>query len=220
VKSFLKRTLLPGGWKMRRLRGGIARHQLMTLDLQTQLQRFLGLDEKELAGIVSKFCSSCRTLIDVGANDGYYTLAFLASPADQVIACEPGPANTELLANAAANGHQLSTRFHLERRLVGCTAGEASLAEIFDGCPTPIFVKVDVDGGEVEVLQSAQSHPALRQTSFVVETHSAELEQNCLEWFSIHGFSTEIINAAWWRLLIPEKRPPAHNRWIAANPLA
>src|SRR5207253_10222262 len=108
-----------------------------------------GLDERELAGIVSQLTSSCRTLVDIGANDGYYTMAFLASSADRVIACEPGPASVELLANAHANGHQISKRFLLERRLIGTRGTEAKLSEILDGYPPPIFVKVDVDGGEL-----------------------------------------------------------------------
>ena len=203
---------------LRRLRGGVSRDQLMTINLRTQLQRYLGLDERELAGIVSQLISSCRTLVDVGANDGYYTMAFLASSADRVIACEPGPASRELLGNATANGHQISERFLLERRLIGNNANEAKLSEILDDHPRPIFVKVDVDGGELEVLESARNHPALNQISWVVETHSVELERACLDWFSNHRFHTEIVDAAWWRRLIPEQRPLVQNRWLVAQP--
>src|SRR5207248_11790999 len=140
VKNLIKRGLVPRGRKMRRLHGGIAHNQMMAIDLQSQMQRYFGLDERELAGIVSQLTSSCRTLVDIGANDGYYTMAFLASSADRVIACEPGPASMELLANAAANGHQISERFLLERRLVGNKAKEAKLSEILDDHPPPIFI--------------------------------------------------------------------------------
>lgn len=219
MKSLIKRALVPRGRKLRRLRGGIARNQLMAIDLQSQLQRYLGLDERELAGIVSKLSSSCRTLIDIGANDGYYTVAFVASPAERIVACEPGPASRELLANAAANGHQISDRFRLEQRLVGNAAGEVRLSEILGDNPPPFFVKVDVDGAEVGVLQSAQDYPALNQISWVVETHSVELEETCIDWFSSRGFRTQIIDVAWWRRFIPEKRPLAQNRWLIARPL-
>jgi hypothetical protein len=218
VKSLIKRTLVPSGLKLRRLHGGIAQNQMMAIDLQSQMQRYLGLDERELAGIVSQLISSCRTLVDVGANDGYYTMAFLASSADRVITCEPGPASIELLANAAANGHQISKRFLLERRLIGNNANEAKLSEILADYPRPIFVKVDVDGGELGVLESAQNYPALNQISWVVETHSVELEQACIDWFSNHRFQTEIVDAAWWRRFIPEQRPLVQNRWLVAQP--
>lgn len=219
MKSLIKDSLLPRGRKLRRLQGGIARDQMMAIDLQSQLQRYLGLDERELMGIVSRFVASSRTLVDVGANDGFYTLAFLASPAERILACEPGPASEQLLTNAAANGHQLSDRFQLELRLVGNQAGEVSLAELLKDQPGPAFVKVDVDGGEVGVLQSLQGYPALGQVSLVVETHSAELEQGCIDWLRTNGFRAEIVDAAWWRRLIPEQRPLEHNRWLVAQPL-
>jgi hypothetical protein len=220
VKTLIKRALLPRGKKLRRLQGGLARNQLMAIDLQSQMQRYFGLDERELAGVVAQLSSSCRTLIDVGANDGYYTLAFLASPAERVIACEPGPAGRELLANAAANGHQVSERFHFEQRLVGNGVGEARLSEILNHHPRPIFVKVDVDGGEASVLQSAESYPYPSELSWVVETHSLELERACVDWFSDRRYETEVINPSWWRRFIPEQRPLAHNRWLVATSIA
>jgi hypothetical protein len=124
-----------------------------------------------------------------------------------------------LLANAAANGHQISKRFLLERRLIGNKANEAKLSEILADHPQPIFVKVDADGGEPGVLESARNHPALNQISWVVETHSVELERACIDWFSDHGFQTEIVDAAWWRRFIPEQRPLVQNRWLIAQPL-
>lgn len=219
MNSLIKRALVPRGRKLRRLRGGIARNQLMAIDLHAQLQRYLGLDEGELARVISKLELTCRTPVDVGATDGYYTVAFLASPAERIIACEPDPAAQDLLANAAANGYQPSDRFLMERRLVGTRPGEASLAEILDGHPTPILIKVDVDGGELGVLRSVQYYRAVLQISWVVETHSVEVEQACIAWFSAHGFHTQIIDAAWWRRIIPEQRPLAHNRWLVAQPL-
>ncbi len=190
----------------------------MSIDLQTGLQRFAGLDEREIATAVRQLSSSCRTLVDVGANDGYYTIAFLNSNARRVIACEPGPANEQLLANAAANGHRLSSRFHLERRLVGEGAGDAGLEEILNDNPRPVFVKVDVDGGEFGVIRSIGNYAYLSDVSWVVETHSAELEQACINWFFAHQYQTRIIGQAWWRRFIPEQRPLLHNRWLVAVP--
>ena len=217
VKRFVKR-LLPGGRKFRRLCGGVSRGLTMAIDLRIQLQRYLGLDEREIASAVSRLSSSCRTLVDIGANDGYYTVAFLESDAVRVVACEPGPASEQLLANAEANGHQLSNRFRLEQRLVGNGAEEATLEEILDDHPRPIFVKLDVDGGELSVIQSVEHYPHLNDISWVVETHSAELEQACIDWFSAHRYQSRIIGPAWWRRLIPEQRPLEQNRWLVARP--
>jgi hypothetical protein len=217
VKRLIKR-LLPRGRKQRRILGGICRGLTMSLDLESQLQRYLGLDEREIAGDVWRLSANARTLVDVGANDGYYTMAFLNSEADRVIACEPGDAAKQLMANAAMNGHLVSDRFQVERRLIGTGADAITLAKIIEGCPRPIFFKIDVDGAEVDVLQSIETYPHLHETSWMIETHSPELEQECVEWFDSRNFRTRIISPAPWRRLIPEQRVLLHNRWLIAEP--
>lgn len=219
MKQIIKSSLLPSGRKLRRLVGGAGRGQLMWIDLQHQLQRYLGLDEREILRDVSRFMRSSRTLVDVGANDGHYTVPFLASSAEYVIACEPGAqAAADLLLNAEANGYPVTDRFHLERRLVGSAPGEVSLAELLADRPGPVFVKVDVDGGEVGVLRSAQNYADLRQTRWLVETHSIELEQGCIDWFAKRGFRARVVDPAWWRRFVPERRLLVHNRWLVAQP--
>src|SRR4051812_16183588 len=99
MKRFVKR-LLPTGRHLRKIKSGIGAGSWMWLDLHDQLQRFLGLDEREPAPYVNPFVRECPTLVDVGANDGLYTIHFLASAAEQVIACEPGEIKDRLLANA------------------------------------------------------------------------------------------------------------------------
>ncbi|HEY4285037.1 MAG TPA: FkbM family methyltransferase [Chthoniobacterales bacterium] len=190
----------------------------MKIDLQTQLQRYLGLDEREVAAAISNMADGASTLMDIGANDGYYTLAFLRSEAERVISCEPGPVSGDLLSNAAANGYAPSARFTPHCRLVGTHHGELSLAELIEGCPQPIFIKVDVEGSEVDVLRSSESGQQPRQISWVVETHSLELENECARWFLQKGYQTRVIRPAWWRWFLPEFRPAAHNRWLIAYP--
>src|SRR4051812_25243878 len=70
LKSFAKQKLLPNTRAMRRIRAGVACGINMELDLQSQFQRYLGFDERELNSTISKLLPSCRSCIDVGANDG------------------------------------------------------------------------------------------------------------------------------------------------------
>lgn len=56
----------------------------MRLNMQNQTQRFLGLDERELATYLKRGLARARSAVDVGANDGYYTLIFLQSPVARV----------------------------------------------------------------------------------------------------------------------------------------
>lgn len=216
----LKRLLLPKGHHLIRLRGGVGRGLLMSLDLSFQLQRLVGLDEREVMAEVRRLSRSCSTLIDVGANDGYYTLAFLGSQARKVVACEPGPIVSLLLANAAANGFVPGERLYIEQRMIGGMPGEVAVTELIDGLPGPIFLKVDIDGGELELLQSAALSSRLGELSWLIETHSADLETNCLQWLRGRGYKVRVVRNAWWRSLIPERRPLDLNRWLIAEPKA
>jgi len=219
MKQLVKRLVLPHGRQFRRLRGGIARGMLMEIDLAHQSQRYFGFDERELLATLRKLIQSTKSQIDIGANDGYYTMAFLRSKAERVIACEPGPVMEQLIANAKANGYEPGKRFITERRLVGLSEGGVSITELVEGLPGPVLLKVDIDGGEFELLQSAATCESLNDLRWLIETHSPELETQCVAWLQSHGYRTRIIYNARWRVLLPELRPIPHNRWLIAEPV-
>jgi hypothetical protein len=217
MKRLIKRLIFPKGRQLRRIRGGIAQGMLMELDLVNQLQRFFGLDERELLPAFRLLMPMCRSLIDIGANDGYYTIAFLRSSAERVVACEPGHIRDRLLFNASANGFQPDERFVVEDRLIG--NGEEAwirISTLVGNLPGPVLLKVDIDGGEFNLLQSAEECMRLPELRWIMETHSKELEDQCILWFLSNGYKTQIIKNAWWRSLLPEQRPLAHNRWLIA----
>ncbi len=218
MKRLLKRLLLPKGRKLWRIKGGLAKGILMHVDLQHRTQRLWGFEEIELAPALRKLIPLCKSLVDVGSNDGYYTLIFLKSGAERVIACEAGPSAEELLANAAANGWHPDARFQVVRRLIGQGDGYLPVAEVIAQLPRPILLKIDVDGDEGGVLRSVEASPHLKGLLWLVETHSRELEEECLGWFQARGYRTEIISRAWWRALLPEFRPILDNRWLLARP--
>jgi hypothetical protein len=218
MKQRIKQWFFSPGRKLRRLRGGVAKGMLMELDLSHQSQYYWGLYERELFPVLRRLIPSCKSLVDVGANDGYYTMAFLKSSAEQVVACEPGPAMRQLLVNANANGYQPNGRFSVEQRLVGHEEGMVSITDLVRDLPRPVLLKVDIDGGEADLLESAEGCECFQDLRWVIETHSKELEDQCIKWLHSHNYKTRIISKAFWRHLIPEHRPLAHNRWQVAEP--
>jgi hypothetical protein len=201
------------------MRGGLAGGMLMELDLRSQSQRYWGFDEREILGPIRELATGCRTLVDVGANDGYYTMAFLKTPVERVVACEPGPVVDRLLSNAAANGYHLNDRFTIVSKPIGLGAGCLTITELLEDLPRPIMLKVDIEGAEYDLLRSAEDCRFISETRWLIETHAAELETRCSEWLSAHGQRTRIIDNARWRVLLPERRPLAHNRWLTATPV-
>jgi len=215
--SALKKVLLPAGREWRTIKWGPAKGIRMKLDLSDQAQRYFGLDERELFRPLLSIMPECRSMVDVGANDGYYTLMFLRSQASRIVACEGGPVQ-RLQENAAANGFHPDERFVVVNREIGTGASQTPLREIIENLPGPILVKLDVEGGEWDVLQSCLPLDRPGELHCIVETHSLELEEKCRQWFTEHDFNSRIIPNSSWRWLLPEKRLITHNRWLLAVP--
>ena len=220
IISAIKNWLVPSGTKPRSIQFGAFRGLWMNLDLRNQTQAWLGLAEREVFSYLRAFSQLAKIGIDVGAADGEYTLFFMSLPnIKHVLAFDPSerfPAN--LSANLALNRFNSNVRSRLIRKYVGnhedddhCTLD--SFASDLEG---PCVVKIDVDGGEAAVLQGAQKLLDRKDVSWIIETHSVELERECEHVLSSNGFSTTVIKNAWWRVLIPEQRPTPHNRWLAA----
>lgn len=198
---------------------GLLRGLTMDTDFSHHTQRWIGIQEREIARVLRRASRDVRTAVDVGAADGMYTLWFLArSEASQVRAFEPDATCSRALSrNLELNGHAKSPRLVLRDAFVGAKVAEGwtSLDAEVGSAPGPIVVKVDIDGGEVDLLRGASTLLARRDVRWVVETHSAELETECLRIFLEAGYDARIVKNAWWRKIVPETRH-GQNRWLVA----
>ena len=82
------------------------------------------------------------------------------------------------------------------------------------------FIKIDIDGFEVDALESAASLLSEANVTLLVEVHSHELESRCIEFLKQQQYKNEVIRNSGWRCIIPELRPLPLNRWIWAKSLA
>src|ERR1700686_856377 len=105
LKHNLKEFVLPSGPARRIIRSGILAGVAMELDFAHHTQRWLGLRERELNGWFRLLSKGICTAIDVGANDGMYTLYFLEKcTARKVFAFEPSKDNLlQMRKNLALN---------------------------------------------------------------------------------------------------------------------
>jgi Methyltransferase FkbM domain len=218
--SAIKSRLVPAGTKPRFVKFGAFKGLKMNLDLQHQTQFVLGLYEREVFRHLGAFLRRAANGIDVGAAEGEYTLLFLAqSNIRRAFAFDPStrfPAALE--ANLALNGFGDDGRVSLIKKYVSHrTEPDHCTLDSFDSeLQGPCLVKIDVDGGEGSVLQGANKLLDRKDTTWIIETHSAELEIECEQVLRSKGFTTKIVKNAWWRALVPEQRPLAHNRWLVA----
>jgi predicted RNA methylase len=200
---------------------GLFRGLILDLDLQHESQIYAGLAEAETHRYVRKAAHRCRWMIDVGAGQGELALYFAAnSIAKEIFAIEPNASQLDILSrNLALNSQRGAERVAIVRKFAGVELSDNSVR--LDDLPVLRtdrgFIKIDVDGHEVKVLQGAMDLLSTAPLDVLIETHSAELERDCISLLKAKGYAPKIIRNAWWRMLIPERRSIDHNRWLWAG---
>jgi len=193
----------------------------MNLDLASESQTYVGVAERELARHFETLSHDVKTAVDVGGSVGFYTLFFLTKTSVERVFCfEPEARSCEdILANVRLNGLEGDPRLRLVNKFVGAqvSGNHATLDSIADEVVGPCLVKIDVEGAELDVLAGAGRLLARAGIRWIIETHSADLEKECLQVLKKAGLTCQIVDKAWWRAILPELRPAAHNRWLIAR---
>ncbi len=220
ILSKMKAHIVPHGRKVYSIRSGIVGGMKMNLDLKHQTQMYLGLSEREIYSAIRRFSRDAMTAVDIGSAFGEYTLFFLQkTSARHVFAFDPDEGSRQnFYDNLLLNGFENDRRLRFSTKFVGerDDGSTIKLDSLIDRIESPCVIKVDVDGGELSVLQGAASLTKTRDVRWVVETHSKALELGCLEFFRDAGYQSQIVENAWWRRIVPEQRPIEHNRWLLA----
>ena len=216
MKKLIKKLIFGSGAEHRILSGPSAGMRVK-YDIHNRASHLLGLYEREIYSYLNKSMKKADTLIDIGANDGYYGLAFVKCKGKEVILCEPGPSIADLTANLALNGFYLQKHYTVIDRLVSgeTIANKISINDIIRG-KSSVFVLMDIDGGEQDVVDNIDFSLDVNM-EWLIETHSKQLEDGIVKRFRENGYQVTIIPNSWWRLFIPEQRPLDHNRWLFAT---
>ncbi len=205
-----------------RVRSGAFRGFEMTLDPNHQTQYILGLHEREVHRWLAPLAAGARTAIDIGAASGEYTLYFLKKTAvGTVLTFDPDDVSRRQFdANLALNGLANDPRLVPSAKFVrsGESTDSVTLDSLARTHPLPFAIKIDVDGGETDILRGAGELLKTGQARWLIETHSVELEAECRAILTAAGYRVTIVPNAWWRAIVPEQRPIPHNRWLVAFP--
>ncbi len=220
--SWVKQTLVPAGKTPRKIQSGLLRGLWMNIDLEFQTQIYAGIYERELNSSFKCFSDNIRTGVDIGSGYGVYTLFFLSQlNVQKIFSFEPDPAaRAQLAENLTLNGFRNNHKLILSEAFVSnvCNSTTITLDSALEkyNVQFPCLIKVDVEGGELKVLQGAEKIVSNLDCRWIIETHSAHLEIACAEFLAERGYHCKIVKNAWWRLILPEKRPLSHNRWLIA----
>lgn len=218
--STIKQHLVSSERTPRSIKTGVFRGLNMSLNLRYQTQLYLGLFERELHNHIKTLSTDIHTAIDIGAGEGEYTLYFLLkTSARRIFAFEPSAGDrAQLTDNIKLNTLTSDRRLELSSDFVGSrnAARECTLDSLSPFLNQPCLIKIDVEGGEAEILKGAASLLNAFETRWIIETHSKRLEEECVCILTQAGYRTRIVHNSWWRFFIPEQRTLPHNRWLTA----
>jgi len=223
LKAVMKRFVIGRpGLVPHAIRRGLLRGLAFHIDAATKSQRVLGLDEAEITSAIRRLTADAGSALDIGANDGWYSLYFASRPnIERVIAFEPCQALMgRVQENFALNDPTFAEKLSCMNTFVGTTDDEnwCTVDSVVNDLPRPILLKIDVDGGELDVLRGGRRLLESGQALLVIETHSKDLEDDCFALLADFGYEVRVVRNAWYRWLIPEARPLIHNRWLVASP--
>ncbi len=222
LKSLVKYTLFgQPGVRPRQINRGLLKGLKFNIDTASKSLRLLGLDESELTPHFQRLVVGIEGAMDIGANDGWYTTYLASRPGmKKVWAFDPDPSLLEITrANLALNSEQYVRKTTLVAKFVGNRDDERfcrvdPLVADFTG---PLLLKIDVEGAEHDVLEGAENTLRRDNVRLIVETHSLALEESCTAYLKARGYQVQIVPNAWYRLIFPESRASAHNRWFTAT---
>jgi len=222
IFSRFKHWILGRGRKPRKIWSGPLRGLKMTLDPANQSQYIMGLHEREVYRWLGPLSQGALSAIDIGAASGEYALYFLTrTKVEQLLTFDPDPVSRqEFIANLALNGFSEEPRLKTSMQYLRskADADSTTLDDLLPELKLPVAIKMDVDGGEVDILEGAKKLLATGQSRWLIETHAKDLEDECVKRLTAAGLKVTIIPNAWWRIIVPEQRPIPHNRWLIALP--
>ena len=208
-----KNWLLPSGSSYRRIPVGPLAGCTLPIDFQHQTLQYLGLYEYELRRDFRRLVRPGYRCFDVGGADGYdaFLLAKHSGGAVVCIDCDDA-AVTRLRETVLRNGYPVTV---VSARIgTGRVEGTKSLDAIAESSFIPDFMKIDIEGAEVDALRGARGILAARRPSLIIETHAEKLEEECMEILLANGYRPRIVDQRWW---LPDHRPMAHNRWLVCE---
>lgn len=215
MKSQIKRLLF-GSTIPRKIWSGVSSGMLTGYGPANRSLHLMGIYEREIYSYLRKGMLRSSVLVDIGANDGYYALAFMRYPNKKVILCEPGEERFDLMSNLRLNGFEKDRDYTLVDKFV--TARSGPHAVTIESLILPgeeHFILMDIEGAELEVIDDFDFGG--HRINWLIETHAMEIETKIAGRLRQNNYKVHIIDQAWWRLFFPEHRPLLHNRWLYAE---
>ena len=222
----LKR-LLPDHPVPTRILRGPFRGACIVMNPRDSLRKILGFYEHELNPWLEQALRRVTRVLDVGANDGYFTFGCAAAfrrrgKAGEIVAFEPQDQHILKLRESLKHLNGNQTRITVIQRFVGQTeAPNTTTLETIQwktGTPNDrrnTLVKIDVEGAELDVVAGARSWMDASNL-FVIEVHEEGFLEQLKVVFAEHGHRLTRVNQRPLPVLGREERDEK-NWWLVSR---
>ncbi len=221
------KNLLPDRSVPVRVWRGPLRGARVLMNPRNSLRKIFGLYEHELNGWLESALRLTNRVVDVGANDGYFTFGCAAAfrrlgKAGEIIAFEPMERHFNTLKSSVNNQKPNGTQITLVQNLVGAEIGpeittlDAVRWQTGDSqSRTGALIKIDVEGAELDVLAGAGSwlNP---QNYFLIEVHKESYLEIITQLFADKGLILDRIDHRSLWLIGGEYRDD-ENWWLVSR---
>lgn len=206
---------------MRILRGPFRGARIM-MNPRCSLRKAFGLYEHENNAWLESALRRISRVLDVGANDGYFTFGCAAAfrrlgVRGEIIGFEPQTQHVKVLQESMEIQPSPNVPIEIVQRLVGDEDTERMTT--LDALPANdrrnTLIKIDVEGAEVDVIAGAQSWMNASNL-FIIEVHKSEYFAPLQEMFSRRGLKLRRVNQQPLPLLGREERDE-NNWWLLSE---
>jgi Methyltransferase FkbM domain len=198
------------------LRGGRA-----VMNPRNSLRKVFGLYEHELNAWLESALRLTNRVIDVGANDGYFTFGCAAAfkrmrKRSEIVAFEPDAEHFRSLSNSLRSQPSVLVEFELIPSFVGAAeTTETKTLDSLRGDRQNTLIKIDVEGAEEDVLAGAASW--LQKTNcFLIEVHKQHFLDTIPRLFESHDLTLDQIDQRPLKLIGRETRDE-QNWWLVSR---
>ncbi len=191
---------------------------------RVSLRKVFGLYEAELNEWIAVASKRADLILDVGANDGYFTFGCAAAMKRQgktvrIVSFEPLSHHFGQLEIARSRAGFTAAEIEIVPKLVGRAAGPNMVtldmyADQYGGAHAPL-IKIDVEGAEIEVLEGASRWLSPR-TMLLIEVHQAAYLEEIPRRLAGSGVALDRVDQRALPVLGREQRDEA-NWWLLSR---
>lgn len=186
------------------------------------MRKILGLYEHENNAWLDRALRQVSNVMDVGANDGYFTFGCAAAfrrlrKQGRICAFEPEVLHLEVLRRSIAAQGSADARIDVFPLFVGRESREGMTT--LDDLPIRPrknwLVKIDVEGAEIDVIEGAQDWLD-SSNLFIIEVHDRNFIAPLLEMFQRRGLELCLVDQRPLPILGRENRD-IRNWWLVSR---